>query len=465
MKKMKTRITIMMIASSVCICILFMLVTNIVASKYIDSEAKKALKENDTTESFTNSIDMTNSINIINGTDMTDDVEIEDIAKEVSEIVITSEAEKIKLINNVGIISKEIAVEASSGLIPIMTESSDELFDVRYFFYSDENINEQYQTKYLSYDDQNIYELLKSNKIMEEGINLYSINDRDYYAKVLKFRNDNGEENYGTQNQYFSQNIVMYVPITSIKNIVDNINIIFVGLTLLSILVFGFAGLKSGEYIENSQRKMKHFFENASHELKTPLMSIQGYAEGVKTNIIDVDEGINTILRQSGKMQVLIDEILNLSKIDSGQLVLNENEINLYYLITDIIDDLADIITLDVSVQNYISKDIPIIVGDEIQVAKAFKTMIYNGIKFSKNEVIIKSRCDKNKIYITIEDDGNGIKKEDLPHIFDRFYSKNNLSNGIGLAMAKEIFKLSGGSIEVISGDGGIFVIELPVGK
>lgn len=465
MKKMKTRITIMMIVSSVCICILFMLVTNIVASKYIDSEAKKALEENDNSERITNSIDMTNSINVINGTHTIDGVEIENIDKEVGEIFIISDSEKIKLVNNVGVISKKTSLEESLGVMPVMNETSDKLFDVRYFFYSEENINEQYQTKYLSYDDQNIYELLKSNKIMEEGIKLYSINDRDYYVKVLKFRNDNSEENYGTQNQYFSQNIVMYVPITSIKNIVDNINIIFVGLTLLSILVFGFAGLKSGEYIENSQRKMKHFFENASHELKTPLMSIQGYAEGVKTNIIDVDEGINTILRQSGKMQVLIDEILNLSKIDSGQLVLNENEINLYYLISDIIDDLADIITLDVSVQNYISKDIPIIVGDEIQIAKAFKTMLYNGIKFANNKVMIKSRCDKNNIYITIEDDGNGIKKEDLPHIFDRFYSKNNLSNGIGLAMAKEIFKLSGGSIEVISGDGGIFVIELPIGK
>lgn len=461
MRKLKTRITIMMIASSVCICILFMLVTNISANKYIDSEAKKALEENDINQENAKSIDMTNSINIVNGMAITDDVKIEDIAKEVNEIIITGESEKIKLINNVGIISKNVGFEASSEVIPIMTETSDKLFDVRYFFYSKENISEQYQTKYLSYDDQNIYELLKSNKIVEDDTALYSINDRDYYAKILKFKNDGS----GDEKRLYSQNIVIYVPITSIKNIVDNINTIFVILTLITILVFGFAGLKSGEYIENSQRKMKHFFENASHELKTPLMSIQGYAEGVKTNIIDVDEGVNTILRQSDKMQVLIDEILNLSKIDSGQLVLNENEINLYYLISDIIDDLADIITLDVSVENFISKDIPIIVGDEIQISKAFKTMIYNGIKFADSKVIIKSRRDKNKIYIIIEDDGKGINKEDLPHIFDRFYSKNNLSNGIGLAMAREIFKLTGGNIEAISGDFGIFIVELPIAK
>lgn len=451
MKKMKMRITITMIFSSICICILFMLVTNIAASKYIDIEAKKAIEKNDVLHGFVSSIATDNSILVENSAKIVEISDAEKIGDTINETFLSDG--KVKIINNIGLIN-ENASQISDDYI----ESN--LFDVRYFFYSENDIKETQITRYLSYDDQNIYSLIKDKTISEGNIKLCSINNREYYVKLIKYDIDNS-----ISSNLYSQNIVMYVPITSIKNIVDNVNLIFVFLTLISVLIFGFAGLKSGEYIENSQKKMKHFFENASHELKTPLMSIQGYAEGVKTNIISLDEGIDTILRQSDKMQVLIDEILNLSKIDSGQLSLNSNEINLYYLINDLVDDLADIITLNISVINNIDKDIPLIIGDEVQIAKAFKTIIYNGIKFAKDKVIIKSRCEKNKIYISVEDDGAGISDEDIANIFDRFYSKNNLSNGIGLAMAKEIFKLSKGNIEAISGDRGVFIIELPIAK
>lgn len=112
---------------------------------------------------------------------------------------------------------------------------------------------------------------------------------------------------------------VLYVDIKSILNYVRWLNLLFCFEVIIVGAVICAIGLKLGKTIESAQEIRQSFFQNASHELKTPLMAIQGYAEGIKTGVLPVKESAGVIMEESDRMTELIEELLALSKIDSAQ--------------------------------------------------------------------------------------------------------------------------------------------------
>ena len=105
-------------------------------------------------------------------------------------------------------------------------------------------------------------------------------------------------------------------------------------------LVGSIIGLRIGKSIETAQEIRQSFFQNASHELKTPLMSIQGYAEGIQTKVLDVKKSVGIILEETDRMTTLVEELLILSKIDSAQVQLNFNLVD----IRDILQSATDLL-------------------------------------------------------------------------------------------------------------------------
>ncbi len=259
--------------------------------------------------------------------------------------------------------------------------------------------------------------------------------------------------------------VIIYAEIDFINLLLLVLSVTF-AVALFAAIIFGsLSGFYLGSKIEKDQDEIKHLFQNSSHELKTPLMSIEGYAKGIETGVIaDYKMASKVIIKQSKKMQKLIDEILNISKLESKNYVLKEDTID----IRDIIDDSMQnfrqkIKKKNLNVEVLIDEEHPLIVGDELQLYKAINTVIDNSFKFAETEVIIKTFVKEVYLCIEVFNDGKPIKKENLAHIFERFYSKDDFSSGIGLAMAKEIVELSGGEIAAINKINGVaFMITLP---
>ncbi len=258
---------------------------------------------------------------------------------------------------------------------------------------------------------------------------------------------------------------LLVIDISNATNMTKMFNLIFAIVLFIAIMIEGAIALYLGRRIDKEQQQLKHFFQNASHELKTPLMSIQGYVQGMETGVISDPKIVSqVVVRQSKKMQQLIDEILNISKLESKEYILQKEVID----IRDIIDE---------SLQNFrqISKKNNIkvvtdfdekqteIIGDTLQIYKAINTIIDNAFKFAQSQVTVTTYPSETFLCIEIYNDGQRINEENLEHIFARFYSANDFSSGIGLAMAKEIALLSKGDLSVKNKiDGVAFTVRLP---
>ncbi len=258
--------------------------------------------------------------------------------------------------------------------------------------------------------------------------------------------------------------VVCYIDITASTNVVHKINNIFFILLIIIIIVEGLVGLYIGSKFENSQTKLKHFFQNASHEFKSPLMSIEGYAEGIRTGVIEDQEmASNIIIDKSRSMKVLIDEILNISMLDSNSYVLKKEIVDIRDIIEESVDNFMPYATennIEFNLEfNVEESEIKV---DPLQIYKAINTVIDNAFKFSLSKVLITLYEDKKYLYISIYDDGENISEENKKHIFERFYSKDNFSSGIGLSMAKEILHLHKGDIVLDNKEEGtLFTISI----
>ena len=184
----------------------------------------------------------------------------------------------------------------------------------------------------------------------------------------------------------------------------------------------------------------RSFFQNASHELKTPLMAIQGYAEGIQAGVMDAGGAAEVILEESDRMTELVEELLDISKIDMGrqQLALSETDIReLLY------DSIRAVEPPAAASGITIAPDFPeepiMVKCDDTQMRRAVTNILTNGLRYAHSQLCLTCRTDKRHVTIRIQDDGDGIAEGDLPHIFERFYMGKSGKSGIGLALTREI--------------------------
>lgn len=258
---------------------------------------------------------------------------------------------------------------------------------------------------------------------------------------------------------------VLYVDINAILNYVRWLNLMLCGAVVVVGAAICVIGLKLGKTIESAQEIRQSFFQNASHELKTPLMAIQGYAEGIHTGVLPVRESAGVILEESDRMTELIEELLALSKIDSAQAKPKFQETDVTEIIKSVAYSFAPAFE---NGQKELKTDLcdeTMVSCDEKQMRKVVSNLISNAFKFCKTTVTVKCAAVNGKARITISDDGEGIAKEDLPHIFERFYTGRKGNTGIGLALTKEIIGFHEGEIRAYNQNGAVFEISLAISK
>ena len=260
---------------------------------------------------------------------------------------------------------------------------------------------------------------------------------------------------------------IMYIDIGPITRYIVTLNWAFFAVLLAISSVMCLLGFRFGRDIEKEAERQQTFFQNASHELKTPLMAIQGYAEGIQAGVMDTGSAAEVILAESDRMTELVDELLDISKIDMGRQPLTLSEMDVRELLYDSMRAVEPIAAGGGITITPDFPETPVMVScDDTRLRRAVTNILSNGVRYARSELRLTCRTEKRHVTIQIQDDGDGIAAEDLPHIFDRFYMGKNGKSGIGLALAKEIIHLHKGTIRAYNGDSGaVFEISIPVSR
>ncbi len=304
-------------------------------------------------------------------------------------------------------------------------------------------------------DENEIRERCDINK-MTDGDIITIKTDRGYYV-LTKY-----PDAFLDDGSY--QSTILYINIQPVVNYTRSLNWILAAVFGAVIIVMSIIGYKLGKKIEEDHDANHKFFQNSSHELKTPLMAIQGYAEGIQQGIVDTPSSAEIIIHESEKMAHMIDGMLSISKIDAHQIVLHLTTSDLREILYDCIRTVEPIQQKKNIQLSPLFTDSPVSVKcDESQLSKVFVNVLINGIRHCRNTVIISCKVEDKDAVVKIKDDGNGIADEDFKHLFDRFYSGVNGNTGIGLALSREILNLHNGSIKAYNEIGAVFEIHLPL--
>ena len=260
---------------------------------------------------------------------------------------------------------------------------------------------------------------------------------------------------------------IMYIDIGPITRYIVTLNWAFFAVLLAISSVMCLLGFRFGRDIEKEAERQQTFFQNASHELKTPLMAIQGYAEGIQAGVMDTGSAAEVILEESDRMTELVEELLDISKIDMGRQLLTLSEMDVRELLYDSIRAVEPAAAASgITIMPDFPEEPIIVKCDDTRLRRAVTNILSNGVRYARSELRLTCRADKRQVTIRIQDDGDGIAEEDLPHIFDRFYMGRSGKSGIGLALTREIIHLHKGTIRARNGDtGAVFEISIPVSR
>lgn len=227
--------------------------------------------------------------------------------------------------------------------------------------------------------------------------------------------------------------------------------------------------------VKEIEKMQKQFFSDISHELKTPMSAIIGSVEILQKEGIQnketFDEFMGILLKESYRMQNIIEDILELSRLEQPRVTLSPRPVDINSLVKDTVElfePLAKDKHISLVYQTRISQELVI---DYTTVKTILNNLVSNAIKYSKAGVIlIKTSNDADKLIIVVQDEGIGISKDDIPLIFDRFFQvdrsrSKKLGTGLGLSIVKRMVELNDGKIEVESnpGIGSVFTVILPV--
>ena len=225
------------------------------------------------------------------------------------------------------------------------------------------------------------------------------------------------------------------------------------------------------QQIKENLQKKDEFIGIASHELKTPLTTIKGYIEML--NMMEQEptkkQFVEKAMMNVNKLERLIRDLLDVSKIQSGQLQLEMKEFNMHDLLRETVNAVQMVSAPRIILEDKLQNEI--IYGDRQRIEQVLLNLLSNAIKYSpgENKVIIDSEKTDKELLIKIRDFGIGITKEEQTNIFERFYRSKNTSVhisgfGLGLYICRDIITRHYGKICVETADrGSIFIFSLPL--
>jgi two-component system, OmpR family, phosphate regulon sensor histidine kinase PhoR len=226
------------------------------------------------------------------------------------------------------------------------------------------------------------------------------------------------------------------------------------------------------------ERVRRDFVANVSHEFKTPLTAIQGFAETLLAGAIDDAQNrgrfLEIILEHARRLARLTDDLLKLSKMDADRLELELHNISVTQLIESCLETAQRrAAERDISISVKVPENLPEIIGDRRRLAEVLQNLLDNATQYTLpgGQIVLSAAANHAEVIFTVSDTGIGIPKADQPRIFERFYrvdaarSREAGGTGLGLAIAKHLVEVHDGRIWVDSevGQGSQFHFSVPV--
>lgn len=221
----------------------------------------------------------------------------------------------------------------------------------------------------------------------------------------------------------------------------------------------------------------REFFANISHELRTPITYLDGYANALKNNLYHTEEEkeqyLQIIQQEANRLSNLVNDLFELSKMEEGKIEFNFELVDLVEVVEDALKK-SKIKAKEKGLQLDFNRfnNIPNIHADGLRMEQIVINLIENSIKYTeKGSVKVTLSKELNTVFLLIEDTGIGIPEEDIPFLFERFYrveksrSRDFGGTGLGLAIVKQLVELQGGAIKVLSkvGKGTCFELTFPI--
>jgi two-component system phosphate regulon sensor histidine kinase PhoR len=228
--------------------------------------------------------------------------------------------------------------------------------------------------------------------------------------------------------------------------------------------------------LRNLQTMRRELVGNISHELRTPIAGIKAMVETLRGGAIDDKEAaidfLTRIDNEVDRLAQMVSELTELSRIETGRAELRMSPVNLNLLVQEVIAQLNTLAQRQpVAITADLVTDLPIIKADRDRIRQTLTNLAHNAIKFNHpgGRVTIATKVDGESVTVSVSDTGIGISKEDLPHVFERFYKVDKArptgGSGLGLAIAKHVVQAHGGRIWARSeeGTGSTFSFSLPI--
>jgi heavy metal sensor kinase len=227
--------------------------------------------------------------------------------------------------------------------------------------------------------------------------------------------------------------------------------------------------------LQSSFEHIRQFSMNVAHELRTPLTILKGESELALTKTLSREETqqlITTYLEETVRLSRIVDDLLTLAKADTGQLVLERKPLALNRLLEELYED-ALVLSSEKHLTTTLERNDPaVVIGDALRLRQVFRNLVMNAVQYTKpgGSIRLTSQCLDRYVEVRIDDTGIGIPTDSLEKIFEPFYRVDSSrpdgrnASGLGLAIARWLVELHGGSIRVKStvGTGSSFTVVLP---
>jgi signal transduction histidine kinase len=230
------------------------------------------------------------------------------------------------------------------------------------------------------------------------------------------------------------------------------------------------------EELENLEQSRRDLVANVSHELKTPITAIRAHLENLLDGVERPDpETLQVMLSQTERLGRLVEQLLDLSRLESGEVPLHRSDVPLGPLVARVVSEIEVArVGKEVKIDHEIPDDLPPVDADPERVHQVLFNLVDNAVRFTPDggEITIAAHRHDGVVEVSVADNGAGIPREHLPRLFERFYRADpsrargdgGTGTGIGLAIARSVVEAHGGHIRADSepGIGSVFTFDLP---
>lgn len=216
--------------------------------------------------------------------------------------------------------------------------------------------------------------------------------------------------------------------------------------------------------LKDYDESQRHFIQNISHELKTPIMAIQGYTQGLIEGVFQgpqAEKGLEVIMEESKRLEKVVGQLLYITKIESVAQMMQVGRVDVSEMF-QLLKQRLSVLSPDVAWELSLPETL-IVEADGEQLSTAFVNILENQLRYAKSRLTITGRQEKEHVVVTICNDGPPIEESLLPQLFQRFRKGKSGKHGLGLAISRAVFEAHGGTIVASNQpDGPCFTMTIP---